>query len=110
MTTSILDPYSYTLTSALDPPDLMLWMSGEMDFSTENGLEAFGETDLADVHSIMLDLSALGFIDAAGVRALRAWHDDHTEHARVVSMVSAQSPVRRMFKLLDSEDYLAAAA
>jgi len=110
MTATMLDPFSYTLTSALDPPDLTLWMSGEMDFSTENGLEAFGDADLDDVRSIMLDLSALEFIDAAGVRALRAWHDNHTGHARAVSMVSAQSPVRRMFQLLDSEAYLAAAA
>jgi len=110
MSTSTLDPFSYTLTSALEPPDLTLWMSGEMDFSTESGLDAFDDIILEDVRSIMLDLSALMFIDVAGVRALRAWHDNHTGQARVVSMVSAQSPVRKVFKLLDSEAYLATAA
>ena len=104
-----LDPYLYDLRSELDPPDLMLWLKGELDFATEARLSEFGGDGMDDVHSIVVDLEELVFIDAAGVRVLRDWSDWHTEHQRVVSMVKATSSVRRVFRLLDSEAYLAAA-
>lgn len=109
MSTTSPDPFAYNLTATLAPPDLTLRMSGELDFSTELGLTAFDEVDLDGVHSILLDLSALMFIDVAGVRALRAWCDAHTGQQRVVTMVGAPSSVRRLFQLLDSERYLTAA-
>ena len=104
-----IDPYLYDLTSQLDPPDLTVWIKGELDFSTDDGLGSFSDSDLEDVHKIVVDLADLVFIDVAGVRMLRAWHDTQTESQRVVSMVSARRSVRRLFQLLDSEEYLAAA-
>jgi anti-anti-sigma factor len=99
----------YGVLSTLEPPDLRLWLSGELDFSVDDGLSSFGDTELAEVRTITVDLSELSFIDAAGVRALRAWHDTQTGGSRSVSMVSARRSVRRIFELMGAEDYLAAA-
>jgi anti-anti-sigma factor len=99
----------YGVLSTLEPPDLRLWLSGELDFSTDDGLAAFGDTELADVRTITVDLSELSFIDAAGVRALRAWHDSQTGGHRDVTMISARGSVRRIFALMGAEGYLAAA-
>jgi anti-anti-sigma factor len=99
----------YGVLSTLEPPDLRLWLSGELDFSIDDGLAAFDDNQLADVRTITVDLSELSFIDAAGVRALRAWHDSQTGGHRNVTMVSARRSVRRIFELMGAEEYLAAA-
>ena len=99
----------YGVLSTLEPPDLRLWLSGELDFSVDDGLAAFGDTELAEVRTITVDLSELSFIDAAGVRALRAWHDTQTGGSRNVTLVSARRSVRRIFELMGAEGYLAAA-
>ena len=99
----------YGVLSTLEPPDLRLWLSGELDFSVDDGLAAFGDNELAEVRTITVDLSELSFIDAAGVRALRAWHDTQTGGSRNVTMVSARRSVRRILELMGAEGYLAAA-
>jgi anti-anti-sigma factor len=99
----------YGVLSNLEPPELRLWLSGELDFSVDNGLHAFDDTELAEVRTITVDLSELSFIDAAGVRALRAWHDSQTGGSRNVTMVSARRSVRRIFELMGADGCLAAA-
>ena len=100
----------YGVLSTLEPPDLRLWLSGELDFSVDDGLARLRRHRASPRSGPSPSTSASStFIDAAGVRALRAWHDSQTGGSRNVTMVSARRSVRRIFALMGADGYLAAA-
>ena len=97
------------VSADVEPPDLSVLISGELDFSAEGALDGCDQLDLAGVRRITVDLSGLDFIDTAGVRTLRDFHDSQRSRDRDVVMVRSARHVRRLFTMLGVEDYLAAA-
>ena len=100
---------TFDVRSELDPPELRVHITGELDFASGNAMDPTDLLDLGSVTNITVDLSGLQFIDIAGGRVLSNWHDAQTASRRVVTIVGSQRAVRRVFTLMGSEAYLAAA-
>ena len=49
---------------------VLVWLSGEVDLSNVEGLEAQIEDTIADARDVVIDLTAIEFIDSRGLRLL----------------------------------------
>jgi anti-anti-sigma factor len=81
---------------------VLVRVSGELDASTASLLEeAFAAVErLPDRGPILVDLSTLSFIDAHGVRALLALHQQARRAGRSLSVIEPEGPGGRALELL----------
>jgi anti-anti-sigma factor len=74
--------------------------TGEIDLATAHVVsEVAGCALSAGAHELWIDLTAVGFIDVAGVRALLELDELATEARRRFAVISPEGPVRRAFDL-----------
>lgn len=78
---------------------------GELDVSCAPELEAeILRVEGSDAQSIVLDLSALQFVDSSGLRVILAAADRERDGAGRLRVVRGEGPVRRLFALTGTEE------
>jgi anti-sigma B factor antagonist len=83
--------------------ELILSLSGELDLATSGLLER--ELDAAHASRAMrliVDLSALEFIDSCGLKTLAKAHEHTTENGQQFSLRQVPRGVQRMFELIET--------
>ena len=77
---------------------------GELDLATVPVLvaELAGLRD-AGVHSVILDLSALDFIDSSGLRCILEYDAEARRNGCSIALVRGPDAVQRVFRITDTE-------
>jgi anti-anti-sigma factor len=76
---------------------------GEFDLGSTQALDMVNTLDLEGVTHIVLDFTALEFLDSSAVKALLHLHEKHTGANRSVAIRHVQPQVRRIFEILGLE-------
>jgi anti-sigma B factor antagonist len=88
-----------------------LKLSGELDLASAPELDDLMERACQDsAHAITLDLSALSFIDACGLRSILTANKLCEQRAYKLALVAGQPQVQRVFELTGLADVLPFAA
>lgn len=98
----------FAMVADLLPPDLLVRLSGELDFSCVDQLDQIASEQLAEVSRVDVDLSGLLFSDLTGLRALLQFRARHIAEGRLVALRNPQPAVRRVFELAGHRHVLAA--
>lgn len=101
-------PTTLRVTVDVEPPHLNVRLEGELDLACADLVEAVTQVEMADVHSVTVDLSGLEFTDLAGLRALLQFRDQQLDNSREIRFVEPQRVVRRVFELAGVGHCLAA--
>jgi anti-sigma B factor antagonist len=95
------------ITAAREGTRIVLTLSGELDLATAPEFEAHAVGALAQgADPLVVDLSALTFMDSSGLRVLLAGHEPAQQDGRRFVVVHGSSAVDRIFALTNVEDAL----
>jgi anti-anti-sigma factor len=84
--------------------ETMITLSGELDIAAAKPFAAvIAQIDLAPVRHVVLDLAALTFIDAAGLRAILRLDVSCREHFVTLTIKRGPRAVQRFFELTQTE-------
>jgi anti-sigma B factor antagonist len=83
-----------------------LRLTGELDIASAPQVEAALRRAEAQGKSILLDLSALEFIDSSGLRVVIAADRRARDLGVVLTLVQGPEPVRRVFRIAHLEERL----
>ncbi|MET0512813.1 MAG: STAS domain-containing protein [Thermoleophilaceae bacterium] len=85
----------------------MLSVEGEIDIFTAPRLISVLNQAVTDaVHSVIVDLSAVGFMDSTGLALLINAHRRLTRRQKGFAVVCPAGPLRRVFEITDMVDTL----
>ncbi|MDQ5834621.1 MAG: STAS domain-containing protein [Actinomycetota bacterium] len=92
--------------TSLDGVDVLL-VEGEIDIASAGRLIAVLNQAVVDaVRSVVVDLSAVAFMDSTGLALLLNAHRRLTRSRRGFAVVCPDGPVRRVFEITDMVDTL----
>jgi anti-anti-sigma factor len=97
-------PRHFDLSAEHHEESVTLRLAGELDIACEEFVETALQPFEMQHDSIVLDLTALSFIDSTGLRLLIALHERSRRHGFGLSVVPGDGHVRRTLELtgLDS--------
>jgi anti-anti-sigma factor len=94
----VSDPFAIAVER--EGEDVRLLVAGELDIASAPVLASRIEEERP--RALLLDLSAVTFIDSTGLRAVLAAHDEFGERLRIV----ASEPAMRLFILVGADERL----
>ena len=90
-----------------DAEIVWLSLSGEFDLcAVESASRAFAEAEALSPESILVDLSALSFMDSSGLHWIVEAHESAERRGSRVSLVAAPPTVQRIFEITGVEKHL----
>jgi anti-sigma B factor antagonist len=89
-----------TISVTSGPAHALLTLTGECDIrTTPQLLDALAALVAGDKRLVLVDLSALSYLDVAGTRALLAARTALADHGRSLALAAPQPIVSRMLEL-----------
>lgn len=86
---------------------LIVKVSGELDIATADQLSSqLEELKVPEGGQIAVDLSQVGFMDSTGLRILIAANRKAGEAGHEFTVVTGQSPARRVFELTRMDEHI----
>lgn len=91
----------FSVTSEREADSAVLALHGELDFATLERLRAAADVALCDgaVTQVVLDLSALRFLDSSGLGLWVELHDRAARCGKSLQLRSVPAPVHRVLEL-----------
>jgi anti-anti-sigma factor len=103
----LIDLGSLTISSEREGDIQAVGLSGELDLATADALQRELErVEATDVSSIILDLSALTFMDSTGVRLILRAHARSRADSERLTMLRGCAAVQRVLDLTGVSDLL----
>jgi anti-sigma B factor antagonist len=87
------------------PPAGRIWLIGELDVATCEGLDARLRAVAAD-QTLSLDLSKVTFVDSSGLRVLIQHHTRFVDSGGRLTLVNPSTPVSRLLEIAGLTDHL----
>ena len=101
------DPAAFSCVSAPDGPGVTrLTLTGELDLATAPELRAAIHDAAEDAELVIVDLSALAFMDSAGLCTIVTAHRKLRDAGRRLALTPGQRQVQRVFELTGLADTL----
>jgi anti-anti-sigma factor len=98
---------SLQISSALEDGTVRVSLEGELDLSCARQLEArLTAIDEQAPARVLIDLSALEFIDSSGLRMLLLADTRAREHGYELTLSAGPEPVQRVFEMTGALDIL----
>ena len=83
-----------------DPDATRIVLTGDLDMSTVPRARTIVEAACAgNPGTVVLDLSAIDFVDSHGFQLLAATHQALTDNGCILVLIPPQGPVRRVFEI-----------
>jgi anti-sigma B factor antagonist len=103
----LLEERLLTIRSEREGPAHLIQVFGELDLATAFRLDAeLGRIETGDAEQVLLDLSGLDFIDAAGVRVLVTATARFQSDSKRLHMFRGGSAIERILRILGIDNYL----
>jgi anti-anti-sigma factor len=74
---------------------IVIRLRGEIDLSNVEGLESQIDRAITDVHNVVIDLTAIEFIDSRGLRLLKRLATDVSERNATFAVVAPPKSIAR---------------
>lgn len=101
------EPGEFSMSSARTGGTHTIRLTGELDLVNADAVQAELErVEATDAGAIVVDLSALTFMDSTGVRLVLSAHARSRADSNRLSLVRGPTSVQRVFELCGVEDLL----
>ncbi len=93
------DPDVFSIQTSTDGDALVVAVTGEVDLSTASEVSKALELVSEQTSRVVVDLSAVTFLDSSGINALLTGQRGLAENGIGLCVVAPGGPVRRVFEL-----------
>jgi anti-anti-sigma factor len=102
----------FAIAKHADGATVRLVLAGDLDVCTAETLVVFvgNATAVPGVHAVLIDLRAVSFLDAAGIRALLRVQDSAAGHRVAVRVTGAHGVVDRVLRITGAHPVLTGGA